>query len=488
LILPDVLTELDLLAPMPDPSLLLAEPLELASSQQDPTLLDWGSSQMLSGSIEQARGSAPEPLQLEEDDLMLDIGEGPTLADISIEMGRHAPPPRSPSIESDTEGLKLYDGDELGLDIGEDPLPSHALSAGPTGDDAMDIEMDGLEQLGAPIEDGAEADAGAPRERETASPLSSIPAAAERDMEETYQDISGLAEDETFVQPLRVKRRKILQQDVATEIQSSQIRAQQNDRSKILKPQSFLPRDPMLLALMNMQKSGGFVSSILGDGRSQGWAPELRGILSIEVIRRAGDRKRKRDNGILDFDADEEEEAAADKVPGLELDTEEGAEPTEEEIPAALAGADDMPTVLDDDDAEDGMSPLPENFDETTIPLLHPAESGPISQGTRHAVYLLRDQFGAAAAESADERQKTSVLFEDLLPQGTTTRSNATKMFFEILVLATKDAVKVEQPADTLGGPIRVRGKRGLWGAWAEEQAGGEIASQEQGATVEAVA
>jgi cohesin complex subunit SCC1 len=47
-------------------------------------------------------------------------------------------------------------------------------------------------------------------------------------------------------------------------------------------------------------------------------------------------------------------------------------------------------------------------------------------------------------------------------------------------VLATKDAIKVEQPEGTLGGPIRVRGKRGLWGAWAEREAGGEIANQDQ--------
>jgi cohesin complex subunit SCC1 len=49
-------------------------------------------------------------------------------------------------------------------------------------------------------------------------------------------------------------------------------------------------------------------------------------------------------------------------------------------------------------------------------------------------------------------------------------------MFFEVLVLATKDAVKVEQSGSHLGGPLRIRGKRGLWGTWAETEAGGEIA------------
>ena len=51
-------------------------------------------------------------------------------------------------------------------------------------------------------------------------------------------------------------------------------------------------------------------------------------------------------------------------------------------------------------------------------------------------------------------------------------------MFFECLVLATKDAIKIEQ-GEALGAPIRVRGKRGLWGDWAERDAGGEMAQQD---------
>ena len=53
-------------------------------------------------------------------------------------------------------------------------------------------------------------------------------------------------------------------------------------------------------------------------------------------------------------------------------------------------------------------------------------------------------------------------------------------MFFEVLGLATKDAIKVEQPGSALGGPLRIRAKRGLWGQWAETAASGELASQSQ--------
>ncbi len=140
---------------------------------------------------------------------------------------------------------------------------------------------------------------------------------------------------------------------------------------------------------------------------------------------------------------------------------------------------------MDDDEHNpsaglDSQSPGP-NFDDTIAPLVHPADSGPVSLGTKHAVHLLRDRFGPEAANSPDKRKKASVLFQDLLPEPTTSKADATKMFFEVLVLATKDAVKVEQQEALLGGPIRIRGKRGLWGDWAEREAGGALAEEETG-------
>jgi cohesin complex subunit SCC1 len=73
---------------------------------------------------------------------------------------------------------------------------------------------------------------------------------------------------------------------------------------------------------------------------------------------------------------------------------------------------------------------------------------------------------------------KAEAMFTDLCPEDRTSRQDATKMFFELLVLGTKDAIKVEQDSKELGLPIRVRGKRGLWGSWAEMEAGGEIAKE----------
>jgi cohesin complex subunit SCC1 len=313
----------------------------------------------------------------------------------------------------------------------------------------------------------------------------------ERDLEKTFQlDQATMHEDEdeTMVQAeQRVKRRKIVRMDNETELGTAHLRKQQEDHTAITKAPTFLPQDPLLLQLMEMQRNGTFVSNLMGDGRMQGWAPELRGILSLEVVRKAGDKKRKRDSGIADVETDAERQV----TPRLDIpeDDEEGVQ-AGAELEVTLN--DDAPLDLeeqqdqDEIDAEDEAYDAGINFDVTEAPLLHPSQSGPVALGTKKMVHMLRDHFAPEHPKSANEpptpskRVKSSALFTDLCPEKQTTRQDATKMFFELLVLGTKDAIKVEQESKTIGMPIRVRGKRGLWGDWAEMQSGGEIASQEE--------
>ena len=471
----------------------------------DPTLFEFGSSQQLPSSIERGRAYSEESRRLEDDiGLELDVSPGPITPSKgkgrAIEVGRDVQPPRSEAGEEDDTTMKLLDDDGIELDVGDvgtvrdvgNGRDSLNLDAGMGMGD--DFPMGGLDD-----------DAGLPaiehdidvyqRTRASDSPLSPIRESEEREVERSVflnrQSDAYEPEEESIHQPQRAKRRKILHADQATMIHSKDIRAQQEDRSKILKPAAFLPKDPMLLALMEMQKNGGFVSNILGDGRSKDWAPELRGILSLEVIQGSGEKKRKRDSGVAGMDVEQGQEEpqlefdANDDTGMAAGDFDQGGDTTiHAEGDTINIPADDglQPIDGDKDQAEPGSEPIAPavNFDETETPILHPAESGPVSLGTKHAVHLLRDRFGDAAAESPGRRQKSSVMFQQLLPERLTSRADATKMFFEVLVLATKDAIKVEQAEDDLGGPLRVRARRGLWGSWAEMEAGGEIAEQGQ--------
>jgi cohesin complex subunit SCC1 len=486
LTLPDTLTELDLLAPLPDPDLLLREPT--SGLGMDTTMLDFDTTQMLPESQTPAQKAPRTTLQFDDDDdLGLDLGMDP---EPSIEIGRRAATPANDefTMMDDNAGIPGFEDTTIRESSVAKPFPED--------NDEIILPMDDDYPV-ADVEDiradnaAALARVDAAREQRSESPLSDAGSEVERELEDAFRlDMTAMEEeDPTMIQAQqqRVKRRRVIGPDAETEIENSQIKRQQEDRSAITRTPLSLPRDPLLLQLMEMQRNGGFVSNIMGDGRMQGWAPELRGVLSIEVIRRAGD-KRKRDSGIADVETASERQ----ETPRLDLPEDDegfqagpgagdfGGETTLlSDAPGApfsegLQAPADDPTLAQDDDQEDFAASPGQNFDITEAPLLHPSQSGPVSLGTKTAVHLLRQHFApdypvsATEPPSPSQRTKTEALFTDLCPEATTSKQDATKLFFEMLVLGTKDAIKVDQSSEELGGPIRVRGKRGLWGDWAE--------------------
>lgn len=446
---------MDLLANLPDIALLLGEggAVGRLTGETDFTL-DWGTQNLIPDSS--GKRDSEIPRAYEDDDIGLDLGDDIDFTSgLDIERGRDRALSPLGGLDYLGETSKLHD-DDLNLDFGGDDEPTNNFSMA----EPADVEMTDLN-----LDLGDDTVTAANRLRETASPLSEIRPSAERELGQAIGDASLYEPEPESIHEAaqRIKRRKIIQLDSDLELKSSQIRDQQNDRSRTMKPASFLPRDPLLLALLTMQKNGGFVNSILGNGRTLGWAPELRDILSVEIVRRTGDLKRKRDSGVSDMYLED--------VPEMEVPDDETSMLPNEDLDALDMGGlqEELPSMHDD-------APSPANdFDETTIPLLHPADAGPISQGTQQTLHILREQLGP-------EGEKKSAVFQDLLPERTTNRRDATKMFFDILVLATKDCVKVEQKLGTIGNPLRVRAKRGMWGAWAEQGADTQTADTQGGA------
>lgn len=467
--LPDVLTETDLFTNL-DTSLLFPQGLNLDPEPKRPGAMDFGSQLLPDSSFR--RSVSQEPARLEDPSLVdLDLGEDelPLGNESTMEIGRDAPPARPVEEDLYSDAGKLNDNDDLGLDLGEDDAPLDNMDLGDDGHDNLnDLLPDGGMDLGND-DFGGETPRPAEKqfERRSESPLSDAGSVQMTRLEEEYNRETPAAPEETAQQTQRTKRQKVqpIKMDNPTFYSSAQIKAMQKDHSDIIKPASFLPRDPVFLTLMNQQQNGGFVSSIFGEQRGRGLAPELRNLLSLESVRKAGELKRKRDSGISDMDV-----AAAD-VPSLELGEEEAIVPLDEGIgldttlnarsEIDFPGDDDHQDLhLSDDDA---MNQPIEDLDDT----IRPVDTEPVSMGTKHAVHILRERLGDAT------EQKKNVLFQDMLPEQRSSKADATKMFFEVLVLATKDAVKVEQSSKSIGAPLKIGGKQNLWGSWAEENVAG---------------
>jgi cohesin complex subunit SCC1 len=471
--LPDVLTESDLFMNLDTSSLLLPS-LNLEPAGKRPGSVDF-SGQLLPDSSTQ-RFASQEPARLEDHTLVdLDLGEDDTPLghDFSIEVGRDAPAPRPVEEDLFSEEGKIQDVD-LPLDLGEDDAPLDKMDVGEDSHDNLDRFLDDSMDLGGDGDLTITAPEGHAESRPDENRQDSLDRfASPRASAEPGEEGNAVQEGDVAAQEKqRIKRRKVVESDDLTTVFTNEVvRQQQEDRSEILRPTSFLPRDRVLLTLMNMQKNGDFVSSVMGEARGRGWAPELRGMLSIDNVRKAGELKRKRDSGVSDMDIE------AANVPALDLGDDDAIHVDEGIGLDSTLHQSQIEFPADDGDrhASDDEGALLDDYDDTVI---HPADSGPVSLGTKHAVHLLRERFGGAAAAEAPSPQKKSVLFQSICPEKETTKADATKMFFETLVLATKDAIKVEQSNNVIGGPLRIKAKRGLWGSWAETEAGGEIASQ----------
>lgn len=95
--------------------------------------------------------------------------------------------------------------------------------------------------------------------------------------------------------PTKAKRTKFIKSDARIEIPDFVLKAQREDPSEILLPKgaSLLPRDPMVLALLSERNDKKrFIANVFGAERRLLWAPELRGINSVDEVLRCGRYKR----------------------------------------------------------------------------------------------------------------------------------------------------------------------------------------------------
>ena len=397
LMLPDTLTELDLLMPGPDFSIDLnfdfnATLSSANTSRQDITF---------DRSLEYPRaGRSILELENEDDevlgnDLELDIGmdDGP-----SVELGRDAAPERRLSEEfgsQNGEADKSLDDTTLPVAAQQqDELPSFQ---------PLDLDLNL-----SPMRDHT------PR-----------PADFDVNLDETPR-------------PAKQARKRKIVDDSVTELPSRVVSNNLRDTSAITKKQRLLDADPVMLSLMHKSLTGGFAIDSFAPPNLN---PAIRSLLAPEFLRRMAMSRLKRKNDQLQ----------AEQIPEVgQID----------DMPLPPLSDMEMPDIslpqLDDD------SLLPQlEIEQLDIPshvqddaslsapqyaTLEPPQSDsiesepqvestqPTSMDTQKAIAQIRDAVTEAPSTFASLSSGQS-------------RAATSELFFQVLLLATKNAIAVSQEA-----------------------------------------
>lgn len=441
LLLPDTLTEFDLL--MPDPNFNLNLDFDMDAPPLSTANLSRAQDITLDRSLEFGRGNE---MYLEEEeeadplaggvDLNLDTGEeGP-----SIEFGRRA-------------------GSEMRDDIG---MSFQALDNPADKDVLPDLEQDIEADISA-LPDFQPLDFPVPAD--DLGELPQTPRAGDMNIEEPE---ILLDEQETPRPARQAARKRRIVEDHVTEIPKRTMEAGLRDTSAIRKKQRFLDSDPIMLSLMSKSLTGGFAKDIFAPAHLN---PAIRNLLAPEFLHRMAmlRLKRKRTDAAPGADQRAKEARAEvlatndmDILPLSEIDIPEISLPQipEEDFdPPPLIMEDDN---LRNDEAMDEHVTQDAYLDPPRSDVVEPEQTQvePQSQvtsiDTRQAIGQIR-----AGLEGEQD-----VTFAQL--SSSTTKAAASELFFQVLLLATKDAITVQQT--TAYGDILINSRPSLFTMSIESQ------------------
>lgn len=459
LTLQNKVTDLDLLL-LPEPNLdlgpgfpMLQKPSHMASSQhvsslRDITLPD------LDDTIDIGRGaSRAHDLDDFAEDADLDLG-----LDFGFDDDGLQTIPEGDATEGQIEiGLEAPEvdrslGDELGMDtsMGLDIDDDMGMPLSPEGN----LDLAGPESPATPIHDADILGDNVSVAHAEEAPEASV----------VGEDAHAAEVEKTAMLPPRRTRtvaKRRAQVDDVTHIHISNSQITEN-RKLINKDHSSLPADPKSLALLNLsQDPNQFVNFLYHPMRLH---PELSRLVNPEFVSQMMKRKRS----LSDIAPVESAKSARTASPEVELDDGENRfEDTQFDIDITA----DAPETAGSDGQQPESPRFDADFDELDLPqvsLVQDEEgqdeeeadeeaaaattgTSGISRNTIKAVGMLRENL---------VQEKDSAIFNSVLGPNPN-KSTKVKMFFEMLVLATKDAVKLEQDAPFQD--ITVVAKNGLF-------------------------
>ncbi|KAK9474740.1 Rec8 like protein-domain-containing protein [Dipodascopsis tothii] len=442
LMLQNTITELDLMLPDPAAVLGLELPAGMGGAKDAHTSLAKDITlPELQDSIELGRGQDDDELAgLGDDDLELDIGEGldageamdldvgdETRQSISVEVGRDA-------------GMDSGVLEDFGLDMANDELQTIPEMAADEEDESKaarlfgdDSEMMDLPQLEA---DEPLTPTGG-NELENSVRLGSL--------EPVEFQLGSLQEDDQATPKAtrapRAPPKKRAKIDDATELRSSAIKSLQEDRSSITQPSSLMPAADGGLALLSLEADPQELAALIFQPLGQ--AGPLGERMTPAALAQLVSRKRKA------AEEHEEPEAEAETLDEVELEI------------APVPELDDLPEL--------GTPRSSRRMDDSIVQAETPATMAALAPEDEFQVEAYDEQLEEEPVRDDDEAAATQVSasgvshytkeaaaeLQDKLRDGATaafsdltaraSRPEAVKLFFETLVLATKDALRVEQ-------------------------------------------
>lgn len=277
-----------------------------------------------------------------------------------------------------------------------------------------------------------------------------------------------------------IRKRKLLTADSEIEISKKEYSSHLKDTSNILRKvlpslfemyvdwkQRFLPRHASLMTLLEARMHGRFAESIFFPPSIH---PDLRAMLNPETLRRMGpDAKRKRGDERSPGTTPKKARIAAPT--GLEEEGfgdggfgdggfgdggfgdggfGDGGFNDRQDSPMPNRQRTISPSLIDDE------IPLEDEETPTSV-------TGTMSHSTVAAAHLLQKELISNTTSTLKQLTAKAV-------PGGAKRDDAVKMFFEVLVLASRDVIRVKQ--STGFGEIHVQGKDGLFkvGGFGQQQ------------------
>ena len=465
----DFLTMEDLFPPMNFAHPQIPQPAGQAHTEV--SNVDWTLS-LEPSRASQSKSNPDDPILVIDEDLGLDFGDGDEFDrdDIAISSTpRRTTPAMGAFVE--TVVYEEEDRDRLGLTLGSDDDSFEGAAVG----GQLDLQYLGGNHDGSLFDEYARQmpPAAGSMGLDCEIRVSEVGSENMHDLDQAFSRSEDEVSEVAIQRPQQSKKMKSIVPDADTVFSKRQLKEFSEDRSNILTKPMPLPHNRAILKLMDMEKNGDFVTHAMNDGVSANWASELQGLLSFETVHQCS-QKRKRDS---ESSIISDEEYFRQPLQHLEYDVNgtpdiiDGREQSVRDIATDDGIRSDAPALGDwgceqnDEEVSGGV----DEYDDHMVSPVDTADGGALSSGTQGAMHLLGDNLGPQSFDSISSlRMDESVLLHELVPVEKTSREEATKLFFDILVLATKDVIQVDQGQGEFGLPVRIRGKQGHQGSWAE--------------------